>query len=101
MTLKEVLASRSHADAAKKSKLAFALGQDVAGQPSSADLVEDAAPPHRRGDRLGKSVCVNAILDRFLMSATPAEVKLILIDPKRVELAQYKGVPHLLCRGHR
>ena len=44
----------------------------------------------------GKSVCVNAIIGSFLMSATPTEVKLILIDPKRVELAQYKGIPHLL-----
>ena len=97
VTLKEVLASRIHADMARKSKLAFALGQDVAGQPFSADL---AKMPHlliAGATGSGKSVCVNAILDSFLMSATPAEVKLILIDPKRVELAQYKGVPHLLC----
>jgi S-DNA-T family DNA segregation ATPase FtsK/SpoIIIE len=97
VTLKEVLASRTHSDMAKKSKLAFALGQDVAGQPFSADL---AKMPHlliAGATGSGKSVCVNAILDSFLMSATPAEVKLILIDPKRVELAQYKGVPHLLC----
>jgi S-DNA-T family DNA segregation ATPase FtsK/SpoIIIE len=97
VTLKEVLASRSHADMARKSKLAFALGQDVAGQPFSADL---AKMPHlliAGATGSGKSVCVNAILDSFLMSATPAEVKLILIDPKRVELAQYKGIPHLLC----
>ncbi|HEX5039504.1 MAG TPA: DNA translocase FtsK 4TM domain-containing protein [Candidatus Limnocylindria bacterium] len=97
VTLKEVLASRIHADLAKRSKLAFALGQDVAGQPFSADL---AKMPHlliAGATGSGKSVCVNAILDSFLMSATPAEVKLILIDPKRVELAQYKGVPHLLC----
>jgi len=97
VTLKEVLASRIHADLARKSKLAFALGQDVAGQPFSADL---AKMPHlliAGATGSGKSVCVNAILDSFLMSATPAEVKLILIDPKRVELAQYKGVPHLLC----
>ena len=96
VTLKEVLASRNHAAAAEKSKLAFALGQDVAGQPFSADL---AKMPHlliAGATGSGKSVCVNAIIDSFLMSATPAEVKLILIDPKRVELAQYKGIPHLL-----
>ena len=97
VTLKEVLASRNHAEAGKKSKLAFALGQDVAGQPFSADL---AKMPHlliAGATGSGKSVCVNAIIDSFLMNATPAEVKLILIDPKRVELAQYKGIPHLLC----
>ncbi len=97
VTLKEVLASRNHVEASKKSKLAFALGQDVAGQPFSADL---ARMPHlliAGATGSGKSVCVNAIIDSFLMNATPAEVKLILIDPKRVELAQYKGIPHLLC----
>jgi len=96
VTLKEVLASRPHVEAGKKSKLAFALGQDVAGQPFSADL---ARMPHlliAGATGSGKSVCVNAIIGSFLMSATPAEVKLILIDPKRVELAQYKGIPHLL-----
>jgi S-DNA-T family DNA segregation ATPase FtsK/SpoIIIE len=97
VTLKEVLASRVHADLGKRSKLAFALGQDVAGQPFSADL---AKMPHiliAGATGSGKSVCVNAIIGSFLMSSTPAEVKLILIDPKRVELAQYKGIPHLLC----
>ncbi|MGH2445760.1 MAG: DNA translocase FtsK 4TM domain-containing protein [Candidatus Limnocylindria bacterium] len=96
VTLKEVLASRNFADGSKKSKLAFALGQDVAGQPFSADL---AKMPHvliAGATGSGKSVCVNAIIDSLLMNATPAEVKLILIDPKRVELAQYKGIPHLL-----
>ena len=96
VTLKEVLASRVHGEASKRSKLAFALGQDVAGQPSSADL---SKMPHlliAGATGSGKSVCVNAIIGSFLMSATPAEVKLILIDPKRVELAQYKGIPHLL-----
>ncbi len=96
VTLKEVLASRPHGEAAKRSKLAFALGQDVAGQPFSADL---SKMPHlliAGATGSGKSVCVNAIIGSFLMSATPAEVKLILIDPKRVELAQYKGIPHLL-----
>jgi S-DNA-T family DNA segregation ATPase FtsK/SpoIIIE len=96
VTLKEVLGSRNFAEASDRSKLAFALGQDVAGQPFSADL---AKMPHlliAGATGSGKSVCVNAIIDSFLMNATPAEVKLILIDPKRVELAQYKGIPHLL-----
>lgn len=96
VTLKEVLGSRTHAEQARKSKLAFALGQDVAGQPFSADL---AKMPHlliAGATGSGKSVCVNAIIGSFLMSASPTEVKLILIDPKRVELAQYRGIPHLL-----
>ncbi len=96
VTLKEVLGSRQYAEAAGRSKLAFALGQDVAGQPFSADL---AKMPHlliAGATGSGKSVCVNALIDSLLMNATPAEVKLILIDPKRVELAQYKGIPHLL-----
>ena len=96
VTLKEVLASKDFAAASERSKLAFALGQDVAGQPFSADL---SKMPHlliAGATGSGKSVCVNAIIDSFLMNATPAEVKMILIDPKRVELAQYKGIPHLL-----
>ena len=96
VTLKEVLASRNFGEMSERSKLAFALGQDVAGQPFSADL---SKMPHMLiagATGSGKSVCVNGIIDSLLMNATPAEVKLILIDPKRVELAQYKGIPHLL-----
>ncbi|HEX6139035.1 MAG TPA: DNA translocase FtsK 4TM domain-containing protein [Candidatus Limnocylindria bacterium] len=96
VTLKEVLASRNFEEAADRSKLAFALGQDVAGQPFSADL---SKMPHvliAGATGSGKSVCVNAIICSLLMRATPTEVKLILIDPKRVEMAQYKGIPHLL-----
>jgi DNA segregation ATPase FtsK/SpoIIIE, S-DNA-T family len=96
VTLKEVLASRNFAEMSGRSKLAFALGQDVAGQPFSADL---SRMPHlliAGATGSGKSVCVNAIITSLLSNATPAEVKLILIDPKRVELAQYKGLPHLL-----
>ena len=96
VTLKEVLASGNFTEASAGSKLAFALGQDVAGQPFSADL---SRMPHvliAGATGSGKSVCVNATICSFLMNATPAEVKLILIDPKRVEMAQYKGIPHLL-----
>jgi S-DNA-T family DNA segregation ATPase FtsK/SpoIIIE len=96
VTLKEVLASRNFEDLGLGSRLAFALGQDVAGQPFSADL---SKMPHvliSGATGSGKSVCVNAIICSLLMRATPAEVKLILVDPKRVEMAQYKGIPHLL-----
>jgi S-DNA-T family DNA segregation ATPase FtsK/SpoIIIE len=96
VTLKEVLTSPNFEEASTQSKLAFALGQDVAGQPFSADL---AKMPHvliSGATGSGKSVCVNAIVCSLLMRATPTEVKLIMIDPKRVEMAQYKGIPHLL-----
>jgi S-DNA-T family DNA segregation ATPase FtsK/SpoIIIE len=96
VTLKEVLGSKNFEEVAVRSKLAFALGQDVAGQPFSADL---SKMPHvliAGATGSGKSVCVNAIICSLLMRATPAEVKLILVDPKRVEMAQYKGIPHLL-----
>ncbi len=97
VTLKEVLASRNFDDLAGKSTLAFALGQDVAGQPFSADL---GKMPHvlvAGATGSGKSVCVNALICSLLMKATPRDVKFIMIDPKRVEMAQYKGIPHLLC----
>ncbi len=97
VTLKEVLASRNFEDLAGKSKLAFALGQDVAGQPFNADL---GKMPHvliAGATGSGKSVCVNALICSILMKATPRDVKFIMIDPKRVEMVQYKGIPHLLC----
>jgi S-DNA-T family DNA segregation ATPase FtsK/SpoIIIE len=97
VTLKEVLASRNFEDLATKSKLAFALGQDVAGQPFNADL---GKMPHvliAGATGSGKSVSVNALICSILMRATPRDVKFIMIDPKRVEMVQYKGIPHLLC----
>ncbi len=96
VTLKEVLGSKVLQALASEGELAFALGQDVAGQPVAADL---GRMPHlliAGATGSGKSVCVNALICSLVMRAKPDEVKLILIDPKRVELAQYRGLPHLL-----
>jgi S-DNA-T family DNA segregation ATPase FtsK/SpoIIIE len=77
--------------------LRFALGRDVAGHPTVADL---SVMPHlliAGTTGSGKSVCVNSILTSFLLHNTPDDLRLILVDPKRVELTGYNGVPHLLA----
>jgi S-DNA-T family DNA segregation ATPase FtsK/SpoIIIE len=78
------------------SKLTFALGRDVAGHARAADL---AKMPHMLiagATGSGKSVMVNALITSLLCNATPDEVRLILIDLKRVELSGYNGLPHLM-----
>lgn len=78
-------------------KLPLALGRDAAGAPVIADLGE---MPHlliAGSTGSGKSVCINSIITNFLLTRTPDEVKLILVDPKMVELAQFENIPHLLC----
>jgi S-DNA-T family DNA segregation ATPase FtsK/SpoIIIE len=80
-----------------KSPLRFALGQDVAGNAVAADL---AAMPHlliAGTTGSGKSVCVNSIIACLLMNNTPDTLRLIMVDPKRVELTGYNGIPHLLA----
>jgi S-DNA-T family DNA segregation ATPase FtsK/SpoIIIE len=79
-----------------KSKLRIALGQDVSGQPAVADL---AAMPHlliAGATGSGKSVCINSVVACLLCQNTPNDLRLIMIDPKMVELSNYNGIPHLL-----
>lgn len=79
-----------------RSPLTMALGKDIAGAAQVADLCK---MPHlliAGSTGSGKSVCVNSIIISFLFRSGPEDVKLILIDPKVVELAEYNGIPHLL-----
>lgn len=81
----------------KRSPLRFALGKDMAGQPVVTDLEN---MPHlliAGTTGSGKSVCINALLCCLLLQNTPAHLRLLLIDPKRVELTAYNGIPHLLA----
>ncbi len=94
VTLREVLESKEFQE--HPSKIAVALGKDIAGTPVVADL---ARMPHlliAGATGSGKSVCINSIIASILYKATPDEVRLILIDPKVVELSVYNGIPHLL-----
>lgn len=80
-----------------KSPLRFALGQNVAGMAVAADL---AGMPHlliAGATGSGKSVCVNCLISCLLLNNTPNELRMIMVDPKRVELTGYNGIPHLLA----
>lgn len=80
-----------------KSKLAVAMGLDVSGSPVVSDI---GKMPHvliAGSTGSGKSVCINAFIASLLFRASPQELNLIMVDPKRVELTGYNGIPHLLC----
>ncbi|MCC6322064.1 MAG: DNA translocase FtsK 4TM domain-containing protein [Phycisphaerales bacterium] len=92
--LKELM-SKSEASAGMR--LPMFLGKDASGEPLIADL---AAMPHiliAGTTGSGKSVCMNSILMSFLYTKKPNELKLVLVDPKMVELSQFKDIPHLMC----
>jgi S-DNA-T family DNA segregation ATPase FtsK/SpoIIIE len=94
VTLKEIVQAPSFREV--KSHLAVALGADVSGRPVLGDL---AAMPHlliAGATGSGKSVCINAVLAGLLIQSTPRDLRLILVDPKRVELSNFAGLPHLL-----
>ena len=92
---KEVLAHETKA--MSDAKIVVALGKDIMGRPQLADL---SKMPHlliAGSTGSGKSVCTNTMICSILMRYKPDEVKLVLVDPKKVELSNYNGVPHLMC----
>ncbi len=92
--IKEILMSKEFQDA--KSPLSFALGKEISGEIRICNL---AKMPHlliAGATGSGKSVCLNTIIISMLYKASPEDIKLILIDPKRVEFSMYNGLPHLM-----
>jgi S-DNA-T family DNA segregation ATPase FtsK/SpoIIIE len=93
--LKELMTANP--EAARKMRLPMFLGKDASGQSLVADL---ATMPHMLiagTTGSGKSVCMNAIIMSFLFARRPDELKLVLVDPKMVEMAMFKDIPHLMC----
>lgn len=94
--LKELMESEAFQAVKEKAKLPIALGEDVKGQPIVSDL---ARMPHlliAGATGSGKSVCINSIITCLLLTHTPDKLRLLMVDPKMVELSVYNGVPHLL-----
>jgi S-DNA-T family DNA segregation ATPase FtsK/SpoIIIE len=95
VTLRSVIESPAFQRTAGRSKLTLALGQGVSGDPIVADL---AKMPHlliSGSTGSGKSVCINSIIACILMHSSPRDVRFVMIDPKRVELAPFALIPHL------
>ncbi|MDH5513206.1 MAG: DNA translocase FtsK, partial [Gammaproteobacteria bacterium] len=93
--LSEVLASRAYEESV--SPLSLALGKDISGNPVVADL---SKMPHlliAGTTGSGKSVCINSLILSLVYKSTPENVRMIMIDPKMLELAVYQGIPHLLA----
>ncbi|SHN16902.1 FtsK/SpoIIIE family DNA translocase [Gracilibacillus kekensis] len=93
VTLREVLETKKNQ---VQNKLSFALGKDISGESVISELNK---MPHllvAGATGSGKSVCINGIITSILMRAKPHEVKMMMIDPKKVELNVYNGIPHLL-----
>ncbi len=96
VSLRDVLGSSEYQAAHSRSKLMFVLGPDVAGQVHFCDI---AKAPHlliAGATGAGKSMLLNVLIASILTQATPDDVRLLMIDPKQVELTPYNGIPHLL-----
>lgn len=95
VTMRHVMETKEFSDLAAKTKLALALGKGVSGVPVVADL---GKMPHlliAGATGSGKSVCMNAVIAGIMMNATPDQVRFVMVDPKRVELTAYAGIPHM------
>lgn len=92
--LRELIDSKEFKE--RKSPLTFVLGKDVSGKPWVADLIRMPHMLVAGATGSGKSVCLNTIIMSYLFGLGPDDVKLIMVDPKRVELQNYNGIPHLL-----
>ena len=92
--LRDIIETNQFQDA--ESKVSMALGKDIAGEPVIADI---GKMPHvliAGSTGSGKSVCINTLITSIIYKAKPSEVKLVMVDPKVVELSVYNGIPHLL-----
>jgi len=94
VTLREVLESERMRNDRKP--LSVALGKDISGEPIICDIAETPHLLIAGATGSGKSVCINAIIHTLLFRTSPEDVRMILIDPKRVELSCYKNIPHLM-----
>ena len=97
VTLRSIMESAEYRKMRKKADLPVALGKGTGGENIALDL---AKMPHlliAGATGSGKSVALNAIVAGLLMERSPAELRMLLVDPKRVELTPYNGIPHLLC----
>lgn len=94
VNLREILESSSYQKS--KSPLKIALGLDITGEPIFSDISAMTHTLIAGSTGSGKSVCINGIIVSILYNALPSDVKLVLIDPKKVEFAQYRDIPHLL-----
>ncbi|MGB8648108.1 MAG: DNA translocase FtsK 4TM domain-containing protein [Anaerolineae bacterium] len=96
VSLRRVMDSPAYKKIGEKKPLPFALGRDVSGEPAVADL---GSMPHlliAGATGSGKSVCINAVIACMLFKHSPDTLRMIMVDPKRVELVNYNGIPHLL-----
>lgn len=93
--LSEVFSSQSYAD--MTSPLTIALGKDIGGHPIVADLIKMPHVLVAGTTGSGKSVAINAMILSLIYKATPEQIRLILVDPKMLELSVYEGIPHLLA----
>ncbi len=97
VSLRDVMESEEYEALARKTRLRLGLGSDVSGHPVVADL---SAMPHlliAGTTGSGKSVCVNSIITALLINNSPDDLRLLMVDPKRVELTGYNGIPHLIA----